>query len=368
MRVLFVTDRLSVHGGADNHLRQVMESIASTGAQLTLAVGRIDSTAPPPPKATIVRIRCLTTLVSSSTDLEELEDHVTQSDVVHIQNVMNPIALKVATAHEHAIVTVQDHRFFCPGSGKTLPDRKQCLMNMSDTNCSACLDDEDYRAATIELTSQRQQALGNASLVVLSDYMKQELIRARLQPPAIIPPWIIVGDEPCEVGTGIVLGGRLVQHKDVLTASKAWHLAGTTHPLLVAGIGPLSESLEGAHILGWLPPQDLRRTLRSARALVFPSFWQEPFGILGLEALAEGTPVIAAETGGMSEWSKIGCLSVAPGDHSAMAAAIQQLVSDPDMALALGKAGRQMIRGRFSRELIEPRLLRLYEKVAKSTT
>jgi glycosyltransferase involved in cell wall biosynthesis len=46
----------------------------------------------------------------------------------------------------------------------------------------------------------------------------------------------------------------------------------------------------------------LPRLLRRARALLMPSRWQEPFGIAGLEALSFGVPVVAWESGGMSEW------------------------------------------------------------------
>lgn len=365
MRVLYVTDRLSVRGGADNHLRQVAEAVIGWGANARIAVGRTDDGLAPPIGAEVTRIRCLSSLVDSSADLQLLESEVSNADIVHVQNVMNPTALSLATSTGRAIVTVQDHRFFCPGAGKTLPDRTACGHQMSERSCSSCIDDDQYRSATLDLTRRRQEALGDAHLVVLSRYMRDELIDAGLDSPAVLPPWISCDSGPIDPGTGFVLGGRLVRHKDVLNAAKAWHAAGTTHPLLVAGEGPLEDDLEGARLLGWLSSEDLKRLLRSARALLFPSFWQEPLGILGIESLAVGTPVIVADSGGTCDWSKAGCLTTPPGDARAMAAAMRQLGADPDLALALGTAGRRAVRESFSEAVIEPRLRELYSRVGE---
>ena len=46
------------------------------------------------------------------------------ADVVHVQNVMNPTALTRLVSSGRAVVTVQDHRVFCPGPGRTPPDRE----------------------------------------------------------------------------------------------------------------------------------------------------------------------------------------------------------------------------------------------------
>jgi len=88
--------------------------------------------------------------------------------------------------------------------------------------------------------------------------------------------------------------------------------------------------------------------------------------MLGIEALAQGTPVIVAARGGISDWSGRGCINVEPGDVSRMAAAIQDLASDPGKAIALGRDGQVFVRERFAREPIMRLLLDLYEEVAES--
>jgi glycosyltransferase involved in cell wall biosynthesis len=162
-----------------------------------------------------------------------------------------------------------------------------------------------------------------------------------------------------------VLGGRLVPHKGVHDGWRAWSGAGRPLPLEVAGDGPLEDELDGALRHGWIDPDRLGALLRRARALLFPTCWQEPFGMLGVEALAQGTPVIVAGAAGTRDWSDAGCLQVPAGDVEAMADAIRRLADDPALALDLGRAGQRMVAERFPRERLEPRLRGLYRRVAR---
>lgn len=86
--------------------------------------------------------------------------------------------------------------------------------------------------------------------------------------------------------------------------------------------------------------------------------------MIGVEALANATPVIVAATGGTGDWSVAGCLQVAAGDVGGMAEAMATLAADPAMAVALGRAGRAMVAERFTRASIEGRLRALYDAAA----
>jgi glycosyltransferase involved in cell wall biosynthesis len=362
--MLYVTDRLGGRGGADHHLLQVMQATAATGARVTLVCGQIDRELELPTVDETIRVRGLATTVASSARLAGLAAPLGAAEVVHLQNVMNPVAIAAAAATGRAVVTVQDHRVFCPGRGKTLPDGTACRQSMSYDACSECLPDRDYRARTLELTSARRDALEGARLVVLSRYMASELEREGLSGAEVLPPWLEVGEERDDAGDGFLVGGRLVGHKGVRDAVDAWSRADTGLPLRVAGDGPLADDLPGTERLGWLSPGRLREELRRARALLFPSVWQEPLGILALEALSQGTPVIVSEVGGTAEWSDTGCIRVLPGDITAMAEALGRLADDPGAALDLGRQGREMVAVRYARDAIAPRLHALYGEVA----
>jgi glycosyltransferase involved in cell wall biosynthesis len=363
VRILYVTDRFGGRGGAERHLLQVIRSTCAAGARVAVACGRIDREFELPEVDETIRVRGLATSVASSARLAGLAAPLGAAEVVHLQNVMNPVAIVAAAATGRAVVTVQDHRVFCPGMGKTLPDGTACRRPMSHGACSECLPDRNYRTRTLELTRARRDALDGARLVVLSRFMAAELEREGLFDVEVLPPWIEVGEERDDAGDGFLVGGRLVAHKGVRDATDAWRRAGTGLPLRVAGDGPLADDLAGTERLGWLSPGRLRVELRRARALLFPSVWQEPLGILALEALAEGTPVIVADVGGTTDWSDAGCVRVPPGDIEAMAEALRRLADDPEAALELGRRGREMVADRYARATIEPRLHALYAEV-----
>ncbi len=364
MRILYLTDRLSVRGGADLHLLQVVQWAAAAGNRVVVGFGRSEPGVRLPEGVQGVRIRGLASMVESSSRLSRLAEVVGDAELIHLQNIMNPVALREAAATGRAVATVQDHRVFCPGPGKSLPLGGSCEKAMSDPTCRACLPDDDYRARLLELTGARRDALAGIRLVVLSRYMRAELDRVGLGGAEVIRPWVETRQGPLEPGSGFLMGGRLVEHKGALDGWRAWRQSGCDGPLRVAGEGSLAHQLEGAELLGWLSNAALRSELHQARALVFPSRWQEPFGVLGVEALAEGTPVVVADTGGTGEWSDVGCARVVGGDIDEMAEAILLLDRDAELAGRLGAEGRSMVAERFSRPRIEKRLARLYEEVA----
>lgn len=362
--LIFVADRLSRRGGADTHLLQMVESAAAAGWGVRLVVGRIEDDVEAPGRVEVVRVRGLASRFDGAAGLTGLRSALAGGTVIHAQNVMNPVAITRIVATGRAVVTVQDHRVFCPGPGKTLPDGAPCREHMTDNLCVACLPDGAYRRRMLDLTSARAEALDGARLVALSDYMAGELARIGLNRVEVLPPWVEVGSPRTGAGDTVLLAGRLVDHKAPLDGWEAWRRSHRSLPLRVAGEGPVAAAMDGAEQLGWLSPAELRGELRRARVLLFPGRWQEPFGILGLEALAEGTPVIAADVGGVGEWAAEGAIVVRPGDVDAMSESLTRLVRHPGEALDLGQKGQRAVATRFSRGVLEPRLLAMWQRVS----
>jgi glycosyltransferase involved in cell wall biosynthesis len=86
--------------------------------------------------------------------------------------------------------------------------------------------------------------------------------------------------------------------------------------------------------------------------LALPSVWPEPFGLVGIEALAAGRPVIASATGGIEDWLEHGVngLLVPAGDVAALATTLTELLADPVRQAAMGAAGMRLVAERYSRE------------------
>jgi glycosyltransferase involved in cell wall biosynthesis len=101
--------------------------------------------------------------------------------------------------------------------------------------------------------------------------------------------------------------------------------------------------------------------LRSADAVVCAP-WYEPFGIVPLEAMACGVPVVAAAVGGLRDTvldRKTG-LHVPPRDPTAIAAAVAALLTDPGLRRALGAAGEARARTRYSWDRVAAETERAY--------
>jgi glycosyltransferase involved in cell wall biosynthesis len=250
-------------------------------------------------------------------------------DLTHVWNVMNPAVLEWA-ADRPCLVTIQDHRAFCPYRGKWKADGSVCRDAMRADACAPCFQDAAYFDEVLALTEQRLAAVRRSRVVVLSRYMRDELVAvgAPAERVHVIPPFVHGLDRDAEPdGPPCVLFvGRLVEAKGVADAIEAWRRSGVDLPLVLAGTGPLREEVEssGASALGWLPHERLASLYRRARALIFPSRWQEPFGIAGLEALTMGTPVAAWESGGVREWHPG---PLAPwGDLDGLAAALRAAI------------------------------------------
>jgi glycosyltransferase involved in cell wall biosynthesis len=108
----------------------------------------------------------------------------------------------------------------------------------------------------------------------------------------------------------------------------------------------------------------------AATVVAMPSLWPEPFGRVGLEAMAHGRAVVAFDVGGIREWlidGETGFL-VPPRDVDAMADRLTRLLDDPGLAASLGARGRARVEREFSAAEHVRRLLRLYEDAAGART
>lgn len=153
----------------------------------------------------------------------------------------------------------------------------------------------------------------------------------------------------------LLFAGRLAPEKAPDLAIEIARLSG--HRLLIAGATePRHQSFfeeqvesrlgDGVEYLGAQSRSDLRRLLARAKAVLMPLRWDEPFGLVVVEALASGTPVIGWRRGAIPELIEDGRQGFLVADVAEAVSAVGKLVQiDPRVA-------RARVESRFSRAVM----------------
>jgi glycosyltransferase involved in cell wall biosynthesis len=292
-------------------------------------------------------------------------------DVVHLHDIYD-IDLAGATrehspvvwsAHGHIGCTSGEKYFRRPGNECTRHHGPGCIPNLFIRGCAHRLDPRPfahrYRQATRLLNGLRNADVAVSYSQFCVDQLQNNMVpRIRKVPlftqmPAAISPQ---GEE-----NRILFVGRIVPAKGLATLLSA--MPSVDGFLDIHGDGwwrprgmRLAEKL-GIHdrvaFHGWTERAELTSAYEQATVVAFPSVWPEPFGLVGIEAMAHGRPVVGSATGGIPEWlrdEETGLL-VTAGDAHALAKALRRLIENPDLARRMGNAGAKVAESRFSEEV-----------------
>ena len=185
-------------------------------------------------------------------------------------------------------------------------------------------------------------------------------------PPSFDPPLLL-------------FAGRLVFDKGLDVAVEALARVRERHPsvrLLVAGEGPAQaevaamlgvRGLDGCvQFLGWRSPDAMAELIAQASVVVVPSR-QEGFGLVALEGMLGGRPVVASDVDGLPEvLGHDGGVLVPPDDPGALAGAVLALLDDPAAARTLGAAARARALEHFTLERCAAEHAQLYERLTSA--
>jgi len=169
----------------------------------------------------------------------------------------------------------------------------------------------------------------------------------------------------------VLMVGRLVYYKGVEHAVRAMTRIGAN--LLIIGEGPLNQSLQQqARELGvadrifFLGKVDgsIVPYYHASDVFILPSIARsEAFGIVQLEAMACGRPVVNTQLASGVPFVSIDGetgITVPPGSPEALAAAVNRLLAEPALRNAYGRAALRRVRDQFSLELMVRRTLEVY--------
>ncbi|MEW5762612.1 MAG: glycosyltransferase family 4 protein [Bacillota bacterium] len=129
---------------------------------------------------------------------------------------------------------------------------------------------------------------------------------------------------------------------------------------LVAQLG-----LEGNVYIRFLPWDRIPDVYRLADVVIYPSSFEEPFGLVMLEAMATGKPIVVTEAGGMPEVVCDGVTGfiIPKRDVPALAARCLELLRNPGLARRMGERGREEVMARYTKERMTSLTIDFYRRV-----
>jgi len=215
-----------------------------------------------------------------------------------------------------------------------------------------------------------------SAVIVPSRYLADRAISAGVLPSQIeiLPhPLRHIADNhppPSQQPPIILYAGLLSQDKGAPLLLEAFSLLKTPSARLVfMGDGPQYDALKAraAHLelsdrvvfTGQVSPAKVALKMADMRILAHPSLIAEGFGLVGIEAMQHGRPVVGFGTGGATDWlidEQTGLIA-APKTAQAMAKALDRILDDDALADRLGANARKFAETNFSRDVIGDRLM-----------
>jgi len=369
-RIRFVNQYAGIIGGIERYMERTALLLRSNGFSVDCCYAE---KAQDPD-------RFLAAFDRAETIAEALKRPADQYDLTVLHKVRDAVAVRKLRESGRTAVFIHDHEYYCPRKSYYYPlTRQNCSRSYCEFLCGCCAmlrrpsPDNTFRANFGGFAALWREIRACGAFIVLSGFMRDILIRQGIPEEKItlIPPSITLpaaAPEPAAVPKSaavpdvphILAIGQLIRGKGVDLLLDAMRHVKTPCVLDVVGTGNNEAYLKqlaaplGTSVVfhGYSPNPD--DAFRGVRAVVLPWRWQEPFGLVGLEALAHGVPLAGFDVGAIREYLVNGetGLLVPSGDTLALANAIDVLLSDPAKASAMGARGRELVSARFTDEAL----------------
>ncbi len=384
---MHINDHYGAVGGTETYLLALLDGLESRGVGTSVIFEHAFELPNKTRSVNQVNGLSLFTVVSPRNVMMRIRETLERErpDIIHLHNGTNPYITDICRTYAPTIRSVHTHSYYCPGGGKYFPVscevcKKQfgplCLTNGIFLRCNSRRPGALFRSYARSYATMRKDRLLPVVLVA-SRYVRDCMVQNGYSRDAVrvLPYFTDLPDIPqrglCE--SLILFTGRVAPQKglDVLLKSLK-HLKASFH-LVVDGDGPdlgrtrkLARELEiedRVEFVGWAPREKHLAYYQRASVVVVPSVWPEPFGMVGIEAMSCGKPVVAFNVGGIPEWLEHGVTGflVKPYDVKEMAEKIDYLLENPDVAREMGMRGREKVEREFNKEIHLKKLTMLYQ-------
>jgi glycosyltransferase involved in cell wall biosynthesis len=379
MRIVVVTDGLGAAYGQERVVGQSAELLLEAGHEVHFVAGALRE---PLPRRTshlelpgLFQAQWLTPKKEIAAFTERLARYfeTARPDLVHFVEVPEPRVTEwiagryptLATAHLVSLSCPASHRLIRGGGTCEKKSGWACLVHHHGYGCLGFLKSDLHRAHAVRNYLLKRKALRRTPVAAVSESVKRILVRDGWDEKNVLlvpNPVSVPSVTPFEKAPpGLVLAAsRLTPLKGIDRLIAAFAGVKSPSELWICGDGSERQSLErligekslGARVklLGARPHEEVLRLCAAADVVVQPNLGPETFGMTVAEASALGRAVLASDVPGLNEVlsRRETALLVPPGDVAALTAALDELLSKPELRERLGRAGRERMAARYS--------------------
>lgn len=389
MKVLLVHDFGTLNGGAEHMTVTLREGLRDRGHDVRF----FSSLAKPLPLPIVSDHTCFGTTGPARRVTQAINPMAAlalqgvvksfEPDVIHCRMFMgqlSPLILPIV-AKVPSLLHIVNYNLICPLNTKVLPNGEPCY-ERAGRACgeNRCMPISGRVRGAVQRGLWRRWSDAFNLIITNSHWVKKRLTDEGERVDGVVWNGVPVTElrPPLSDPPTVSYAGRLIPKKGVDVLLRAFARITEQIPearLLIAGDGPLRGDLEqlaqslavARHVsfLGHKTRPEMEEAFACAWVQAVPSVWEEPFGLVGAEALMRGTAVVVTANGGLAEQvvPDLNGYHVPPGDDQALAHALLELLSDRQRAEAFGAHGRCHALEHFSEGHVIDRFLGLYEQM-----
>jgi glycosyltransferase involved in cell wall biosynthesis len=367
MKIVHLLRRGAWNGGVESYVLGLVARMRAEGQQVEILVEThdpsVDVNVTVAPEVFRSRQGALATLQS------------VRPDIVHVHNLYDTNIVSAVQEKHCTVATCHGYQWICPAEdfyqhrGRNICDRTGGVGCIPITLTKRCLSLRPAAAfRQLRRVAWASRNLEKFSLLIApSAYTLKRYLEAGVpaslgmllpyfcpEPPQPVP-------RPVPEKATITFLGRVRDYKgyDIFVEVLAnlpgvrGIMAGDFNDGSRAHVHDLARQrgcLDRVDIRGWVGRDGLVQLMAETSVFVFPSIWPETMGIVGVEAMAHGVPVVAFRVGGVGEWlqDNVTGMAVTPKDVPGMVTAIDKVLRSATLMRCMGEAALGLVASKFS--------------------
>ena len=395
MKALHINEHLKRKGGVETYMLSLLPLLEEQGVRSTVVYGAGDASeyenSIQVPGIGDVGFRGQAAVRQQMKALLASE----RPDVIHIHNVQNVGVVQACLDYGVTVMTAHDYRAICPAMTFFYRRTQEVCTRQCGVGCFSttltkhCLTPRPQYAGYFYYRAKwnTKNALRFGKIIAPCSYAQDRLLQAGFDSdqvtvlPYFCPLEPLLYPRSLPKRPTITFMGRIAPNKGhEFFVQALGKLPGEVQGIMVGNFTDTTERTirqlaqqQGCEnrlsLRNWASRDEVLQILDDTTVFIFPSLWPETLGIVGLEALARGVPVVASDIGGVREWLRDGenGILVQPKAPDQISAAVLSLIKDERQLNSFGECGINTIKEKFMPSQHTTELIRNYEQVVRSS-